>query len=126
MDTTETEVIDALKISGRHLSIDAPFNIGDSNRLLDVLKNDSNVSPDHDLYEKSLSKEIKIALSSLKEREKEVIVLYYGIEQRQSLTLEEIGDILNLTRERVRQIKEKALKRLRHNVRSKPLRAYLG
>ncbi len=126
MDTTETEVIDALKISGRHLSIDAPFNIGDSNRLLDVLKNDSNVPPDFDLYEKSLSKEIKVALSSLKEREKEVIVLYYGIEQRQSLTLEEIGDILNLTRERVRQIKEKALKRLRHNTRSKPLRAYLG
>jgi len=126
MDTTETEVVDALKISGRHLSIDAPFNIGDSNRLLDVLKNDSNAAPDQDLYEKSLSKEIKVALSSLKEREKEVIILYYGIEQTQSLTLEEIGDILNLTRERVRQIKEKALKRLRHNTRSKPLRAYLG
>ena len=126
MDTTETEVVDALKISGRHISIDAPFNIGDSNRLLDVLKNDTNAPPDFDLYEKSLSKEIQVALSSLKEREKEVIILYYGIEQRQSLTLEEIGDILNLTRERVRQIKEKALKRLRHNTRSKPLRAYLG
>ncbi len=66
MDTTETEVVDALKISGRHLSIDAPFNIGDSNRLLDVLKNDSNAAPDQDLYEKSLYKEIKVSLSSLK------------------------------------------------------------
>ncbi len=126
LDTTEFEITDTLKISGKHLSIDAPFNPGDDNRLLDVLKNDKQPSPDSNLYEDSLKKEINNALSTLSDREREVICLYFGLDQDQALTLEEIGEKFNLTRERVRQIKEKAIRRLRHASRSKALRAYLG
>jgi len=126
LDTTEFEITDTLKISGKHLSIDAPFNPGDDNRLLDVLKNDKQPSPDSNLYEDSLKKEINNALSTLSDREREVICLCFGLDQDQALTLEEIGERFNLTRERVRQIKEKAIRRLRHASRSKALRAYLG
>lgn len=126
LETTELEITDTLKISGRHLSIDAPFNPGDDNRLLDVLKNDQQPSPDKNLYEDSLKKEIHNVLGTLNEREREVIILYFGIGKDQALTLEEIGEKFMLTRERVRQIKEKAIRRLRHASRSKSLRVYLG
>ena len=126
LDTSEMEITETLKVSGRHLSIDAPFNLNDDNRLLDILKNENQPLPDQDLYEDSLSTEINRAISTLKDREKDVIKLYFGIDEDQSYTLEEIGSIFKLTRERVRQIKEKALSRLRHATRSKALRNYLG
>ncbi|MBU4486492.1 MAG: sigma-70 family RNA polymerase sigma factor, partial [Candidatus Delongbacteria bacterium] len=126
LETTELEVTDTLKIPGKHISIDAEFNTGEDNRLLDVLKEDKQPSPDNQLFEDSLREEIDIALKSLSDREKEVIILYFGIDQEQALTLEEIGMKFGLTRERVRQIKEKAIRRLRHTSRSKALRAYLG
>jgi RNA polymerase primary sigma factor len=121
-----TDVSDTLKISARHVSMDAPFATGDDNRLLDVLSNESQPSPDASLMSDSLKNEIERALSTLTECEAEVIKLYFGLNKEHSLTLEEIGEKFNLTRERVRQIKEKAIRRLRHASRSKNLRAYLG
>jgi RNA polymerase primary sigma factor len=126
LDMDINEVSDTLKISGRHVSMDAPFSIGEENRLLDILENDEEPSPDFSLMSESLKNEIERALSTLSEREAEVIKLYFGLNSEHSLTLEEIGDKFNLTRERVRQIKEKAIRRLRHASRSKNLRAYLG
>ena len=126
LDMDENEVADTLKISGRHVSMDAPFAQGEDNRLLDVLSNDQQPSPDTVLMIESLKMEIERALSTLTEREAEVIRLYFGLNKEHSLTLEEIGERFNLTRERVRQIKEKAIRRLRHASRSKNLRAYLG
>jgi len=120
------EVSDTLKISGRHVSMDAPFAQGEENRLLDILENDQQPSPDFILMSESLRNEIERALATLTERESEVIKLYFGLGTEHSLTLEEIGERFNLTRERVRQIKEKAIRRLRHASRSKNLRAYLG
>jgi RNA polymerase primary sigma factor len=120
------EVADTLKISGRHVSMDAPFAQGEDNRLLDVLQNDQQPKPDFLLMNESLKQEIRRALSTLTERESEVIKLYFGLEDEHPLTLEEIGEKFNLTRERVRQIKEKAIRRLRHASRSKNLRSYLG
>ena len=121
-----SEVADTLKISGRHVSMDAPFAQGEDNRLLDVLQNDQQPTPDFSLMSESLKAEIDRALSTLTEREAEVIKLYFGLNKEHSLTLEEIGERFNLTRERVRQIKEKAIRRFRHASRSKNLRAYLG
>ena len=126
LDMDIAEVSDTLKISGRHVSMDAPFASGDENRLLDVLSNDSQPSPDFILMSDSLRNEIGRAISTLTEREGEVIKLYFGLEKEHSLTLEEIGEKFNLTRERVRQIKEKAIRRLRHASRSRNLRTYLG
>jgi len=126
LDMDPSEVADTLKISGRHVSMDAPFAQGEDNRLLDVLTNDKQPPPDQKLMEDSLRNEIERALSTLTEREGEVIKLYFGLNKEHSLTLEEIGEKFNLTRERVRQIKEKAIRRLRHASRSKNLRAYLG
>jgi RNA polymerase primary sigma factor len=126
LDMTPFEVTDTLKMSGRHLSMDAPFNQGEDNRLLDILHNDNEPPPDTDLMGGSLKKEIERALATLSPREAEVIRLYFGLNIEQPLTLEEIGEKFNLTRERVRQIKEKAIRRLRHTSRSKALRAYLG
>ncbi|MBM4165890.1 MAG: RNA polymerase sigma factor RpoD/SigA [Ignavibacteria bacterium] len=120
------EVADTLKISGRHLSMDAPFSQGDDNRLLDVIQDDRAPRPDHILIKESLSKEIEQSLLSLTDREAEVLRLYFGLGREHPLTLEEIGDKFKLTRERVRQIKEKAIRRLRHTNRSKTLRTYLG
>lgn len=120
------EVVDTLKISGRHVSMDAPFAQGEDNRLLDVLQNDQQPTPDSTLMTESLKQEIERALSTLTDREAEVIKLYFGLNKEHSLTLEEIGERFNLTRERVRQIKEKAIRRLRHASRSKNLKAYLG
>jgi RNA polymerase primary sigma factor len=121
-----SEVSDTLKIAGRAVSMDAPFQQGEENRLLDILSNDDQPSPDQNLMSDSLKSEIKRALSTLTEREAEVIILYFGLNKEHSLTLEEIGEKFNLTRERVRQIKEKAIRRLRHASRSKNLRTYLG
>ncbi|MEX0593837.1 MAG: RNA polymerase sigma factor RpoD/SigA [Balneolaceae bacterium] len=126
LDMTVSEVADTLKISGRHLSVDAPFAQGEDNRLLDVLENEEIPDPDNDLMGESLKVEIERALSKLTKREAEVIRLYFGIGREHSLTLEEIGERFDLTRERVRQIKEKALRKLRHHNRSAALRAYLG
>lgn len=121
-----TEISDTLKLSGRHISMDAPFSQGDENRLIDVLENDEEPSPDYSLMSESLRNEITRALLTLSEREAEVIKLYFGLGTEHSMTLEEIGERFNLTRERVRQIKEKAIRRLRHASRSKNLRSYLG
>lgn len=126
LDMDVSDVADALKISGRHLSVDAPFSQGEENRLLDVLENDQQPPPDYVLMNESLKTEIERALSTLTEREAEVIKLYFGLNKDHSMTLEEIGERFNLTRERVRQIKEKAIRRLRHASRSKNLRFYLG
>lgn len=121
-----SEVSDTLKIAGRAVSMDAPFAQGEENRLLDILESDEQPSPDYKLMTESLKREIERALSTLSEREAEVINLYFGLNKEHSLTLEEIGEKFHLTRERVRQIKEKAIRRLRHASRSKNLRAYLG
>jgi len=126
LDMSLFEVSDTLKISGRHLSMDAPFAQGEDNRLLDVIQDQRQPAPDHQLLEESLKVEVRRALNTLSEREAQVIRLYFGLDQEHSLTLEEIGEKFNLTRERVRQIKEKAIRRLRHASRSKALRAYLG
>lgn len=126
LEMTVGEVADTLKISGRHLSMDAPFAQGEDNRLLDVLENEEIPDSDNDLMGESLKVEIERALSKLTKREAEVIRLYFGIGREHSLTLEEIGERFDLTRERVRQIKEKALRKLRHHNRSAALRAYLG
>ncbi len=126
LDMSLFEVSDTLKISGRHLSMDAPFAQGEDNRLLDVIQDNRQPTPDSGLLEESLKDEVKRALATLSEREAQVIKLYFGLDSEHSLTLEEIGEKFNLTRERVRQIKEKAIRRLRHASRSKALRAYLG
>jgi RNA polymerase primary sigma factor len=126
LDMSLFEVSDTLKISGRHLSMDAPFAQGEDNRLLDVIQDNRQPTPDSGLLEQSLKDEVKRALATLSEREAQVIKLYFGLDSEHSLTLEEIGEKFNLTRERGRQIKEKAIRRLRHASRSKALRAYLG
>jgi RNA polymerase primary sigma factor len=120
------EVVDTMKISGRHVSMDAPFVQGEENSLLDVLENDGEETPDYELMSDSLRREVQRALSTLTQREADVITLYFGLNGETSLTLEEIGEKFNLTRERVRQIKEKAIRRLRHTSRSKALKPYLG
>ncbi len=126
LEMTDFEVADTLKISGRHLSMDAPFSNSEDNRLLDVIQNDHQPPPDSDLMSDSLKIEIERALATLTKREAEVVRLYFGLGQEHPLTLEEIGERFNLTRERVRQIKEKAIRRLRHASRSRTLRAFLG
>lgn len=126
LQVTTSEVIDTMKISGRHVSMDAPFIQGEENSLLDVLENDSEETPDQGLITDSLRKEVQRALSTLTQREADVITLYFGLNGEHAMTLEEIGEKFNLTRERVRQIKEKAIRRLRHTSRSKALKPYLG
>ncbi len=125
LDMSLFEVAETLKISGRHLSVDAPFAQGEDNRLLDVLHNDQ-PPPDAALMSESLRIEVRRALNTLSEREATVLRNYFGIDTEHPLTLEEIGEEFGLTRERVRQIKEKAIRRLRHASRNKALRAYLG
>ena len=126
LEVTTAEVVDTMKISGRHVSMDAPFVQGEENSLLDVLENDSEETPDQELMNDSLRREVQRALSTLTQREADVIALYFGLNGEHSMTLEEIGEKFNLTRERVRQIKEKAIRRLRHTSRSKALKPYLG
>ena len=125
-DLSEGEVSDTLKISNSHLSLDAPFSASEDNSLIDVLEDEYQPSPDESLLSGSLKVEIEKALDSLTPREAEVINLYFGLNHEKALTLEEIGARFSLTRERVRQIKEKAIRRLRHASRSRSLRAYLN
>jgi RNA polymerase primary sigma factor len=120
------EVVNTLKIGGRHVSMDAPFAQGEENGLLDVLEDDTEAAPDTALMMDSLRREVQRALSTLTVREADVITYYFGLNGKTPLTLEEIGEKFSLTRERVRQIKEKATRRLRHNSRSKVLKSYLG
>ncbi len=126
LDVTTAEVVDTMKISGRHVSMDAPFVQGEENSLLDVLESDLEETPDNELMNDSLRREVQRALSTLTQREADVITLYFGLNGEHAMTLEEIGEKFNLTRERVRQIKEKAIRRLRHTSRSKALKPYLG
>ncbi|MBM3178512.1 MAG: sigma-70 family RNA polymerase sigma factor [Bacteroidetes bacterium] len=126
LEISAAEVIDTLKVSGRHVSMDAPFAQGEENSLLDVLENEDEEKPDQNLISDSLRKEVQRALSTLTQREAEVVSFYFGLNGEQALTLEEIGAKFGLTRERVRQIKEKAIRRLRHTSRSKSLKPYLG
>jgi len=126
LEVTTAEVVDTMKISGRHVSMDAPFVQGEENSLLDVLENDMDDKPDDGLMNDSLRREVQRALSTLTHREADVISLYFGLNGEHSMTLEEIGEKFSLTRERVRQIKEKAIRRLRHTSRSKALKPYLG
>ena len=125
LETTVDKVSDTLSNSGRHVSMDAPFVQGEENTLLDVLEN-TDPDTDSSLIDESLSEEIKRSLATLTEREREIIVLFFGLGSNHQLSLEEIGEKFSLTRERVRQIKDKALQRLRHTSRSKILKSYLG
>ncbi|MFQ6675026.1 MAG: RNA polymerase sigma factor RpoD/SigA [Fidelibacterota bacterium] len=126
LDMQAEEVTDAVRISRRHHSLNAPFRDGDRNSLMDVIEDDNQRPPDSSLMSESLKEEIRACLDSLKERERDVIKMYFGIDRDYALTLNEIGEEFNLTRERVRQIKEKAIRRLRHKSRSKSLKTYLG
>jgi len=125
MDLPEDKIDDAINGSGRHISVDAPFADGEDNSLLDVIVNDDSPAADRQLVLESLREEIKTALKCLSDRERKIIVAFYGIDQPE-MTLEEIGDKYGLTRERVRQIKEKAIRQLRDNTKNKKLRSYLG
>ena len=125
VDLPEDKIDDALKINSRHVSVDAPFSDGDDNSLLDVLVNNDSPMADRSLVLESLRAEINTALQSLNERERNVIEAFFGINQ-QEMTLDEIGTKYGLTRERVRQIKEKAIRRLRNSTKNKILKAYLG
>ena len=126
LELTEEKVKDTLNVSGRHVSVDAPFVDGEDNSLLDVMVNNDSPKADLELMRESLQREIERSLATLSDREKDVVMLFFGIGKQHGLTLEEIGSKFDLTRERVRQIKEKAIRRLRHNSRSKLLKAYLG
>jgi RNA polymerase primary sigma factor len=115
-----------LKVAGRHVSMDAPFVNGEENSLIDILTDVNESKPDSALMSDSLSVEVQRALSTLTAREADVIGLYFGLNNNSAMTLEEIGERYSLTRERVRQIKEKATRRLRHSSRSRTLKTYLG
>ncbi|MFN8145299.1 MAG: RNA polymerase sigma factor RpoD/SigA [Bacteroidia bacterium] len=126
LDIPTEKIADTMRVSGKHVSMDAPFVQGEDNSLIDVLENHDSPRADNLLMNESLQKEIDRSLSTLTEREREVIKLFFGIGMQHGLTLEEIGAKFDLTRERVRQIKEKAIRRLRHKSRSRLLKAYLG
>lgn len=126
IDVTADEVLANLKVSGRHVSMDAPFAQGEEGSLLDVLSDVNESNPDKQLMNESLRQEVQRALSTLTRREADVIGFYFGLNNNRAMTLEEIGVKINLTRERVRQIKEKATRRLRHASRTQSLRSYLG
>jgi len=126
MELTEEEVAKTMSISQTHLSLDAPMSPGEDNRLLDYLPDTQNATPDEQTFEKALTESIQQALAGLKEREAKILRLYFGLDESEPMTLEEIGAVLNITRERVRQIKEKALSRLRHVSRARALESYLG
>ena len=125
LDIPAEKIADTLRVSGRHISVDAPFVEGEDNSLLDVLVNDDSPVADKTLMQESLATEVERALATLTERERDIIKLFFGI-GCQEMTLEEIGEKFGLTRERVRQIKEIAIRRLRHSSRSKLLKTYLG
>ncbi len=126
LEITESEVKESMKNAGRHLSMDAPLVQDEDNTMYDVLKSEEAPTPESQLLYESLRKEIDRAISSLTPREADVIRLFFGLNGSHPLTLEEIGEKFDLTRERVRQIKEKAIRRLKHTSRSKILKSYLG
>jgi RNA polymerase primary sigma factor len=126
VEISENEVKESLRNSGRHVSMDAPLIQDEDNTMYDVLKGEENTTPDNGLLYESLKKEIERAVSTLTQREADVIRLYFGLNGSHPMTLEEIGERFDLTRERVRQIKEKAIRRLKHTSRSKILKTYLG
>ena len=126
LEVSTNEIRDTMKVSGRHVSVDAPFVKGEENSLLDVLENNLEEKPDNELMHDSLRKEIRRSLTTLTEREADVILLYFGLEGTHPTTLEEIGARFQLSRERVRQIKEKGIKKLRQSSRSNTLKPYLG
>ena len=125
VDLPEDKIVDAMKAPSKHISVDAPFIEGEDNSLLDVLPNADSPMADNELVMESLRAEISNALNVLNERERNIIEAFFGINQPE-MTLEEIGDKYGLTRERVRQIKEKAIRRLRNNTKNKMLKSYLG
>ena len=125
IDLPEDKVADAMKANNRHVSMDAPFSDGEDGSLLDVMPNSDSPDADNELVRESLRQEIKRVLNLLNDRERKVVTAYFGIDMPE-MTLDEIGDKYNLTRERVRQIKEKAIRRLRHNTKNKLLKSYLG
>lgn len=126
LDMTVNDVKESMKNSGRHLSMDAPLVEGEDSSLYDVIRSGESPNPDRELILESLQTEIERALETLTPREADVIRLYFGLGEHHQMTLEEIGETFDLTRERVRQIKEKAIKRLKHTSRSKILKTYLG
>ncbi len=126
LECSETEVKESIKNSGRHVSMDAPLVQDEDNNMYDVLRNDEGPTPETELLYDSLRKEIDRAVSTLTPREADVVKLYFGLNGGHPMTLEEIGEKFDLTRERVRQIKEKAIRRLKHTSRSKILKTYLG
>ncbi len=126
LDMTVSDVKQSLKNAGRHVSMDAPLKEGETSNLYDVVRSGESPNPDRELMHESLTLEITRALETLSQKEADVISLYFGIGNQQPMSLEEIGETFDLTRERVRQIKEKGIKRLRQNSRSKILKSYLG
>ncbi len=126
MELTEEEVAKTMSITQTHVSLDAPMTPGEDNRLLDYLADSVNPTPDEEMFGKALTASIAEALNGLKEREAKILKLYFGLDGAEAMTLEEIGAALNITRERVRQIKEKALSRLRHVSRARARESYLG
>jgi RNA polymerase primary sigma factor len=128
LELSPEDIKEAMRNTGRHVSMDAPLATGDENtsNMYDVMHNDDMPSPENTLISESLRKEIERALSTLTAREADVVRLYFGLNGAHALTLEEIGERFDLTRERVRQIKEKAIRRLKHTSRSKLLKTYLG
>jgi|TARA_B100001063_G_scaffold102623_1_gene95793 RNA polymerase primary sigma factor len=126
LDMTVSDVKESMKNSGRHVSMDAPLVEGEDSNLYDVLKSGESPNPDKGLLHESLKTEIERALETLTPREADVVRLYFGLAEAHAMTLEEIGETFDLTRERVRQIKEKAIRRLKHTSRSKILKTYLG
>ena len=125
IDLPEKKIEEAMKANTRHISVDAPFNSEDANTLIDILPNDDALMADSELIYESLKEEIALTLEILNDREKEIIKSFYGIGQTE-MTLEEIGTKMSLSRERVRQIREKAIRKLRKNTQSKLLKSYLG
>jgi RNA polymerase primary sigma factor len=126
LDMSSDEIVNAMMYSRRHSSLDTPFQVGEDNSLMDVLEDPHEDSPDDVLMRDSMKEDVKLSLETLTKRERTVIEMYYGINRDTALTLNEIGEVFNLTRERVRQIKAKAIQRLGHKSRSKVLRKYLG
>ena len=126
LEITEAEVKESMKNAGRHISMDAPLIQDEDNTMYDVLKSEEAPTPETELLYESLRKEIDRAISTLTQREQDVVRLYFGLNGSHPMTLEEIGEKFDLTRERVRQIKEKAIRRLKHTSRSKILKSYLG
>jgi RNA polymerase primary sigma factor len=126
MDISQEEVAKTLSISQSHLSLDAPLTPGEDNKLIDYLPDTQNAGPDQKTFERALTDSIEEVLSTLKEREARILRLYFGLDGQEPMTLEEIGSMMGITRERVRQIKEKALARLRHVSRARALESFLS